>query len=137
MLILQLGYNEPSSSEERNFATVGSAAGHLLPYLSWLTGVMGFISSKVHQIPFPSRISTEPGCSVSTMLHPLFHPFSRCVCTGNHHGIGLEHANCIPDREQQLYFTLKFLYHYNLGCKCNSLVSSDFFFPLIFPQQHY
>lgn len=89
----------------------------------------GLSVAKYQWVPFPSRISTEPGHGVSTLLHPLFQPFSGHVCTANHCGIGFEHANCIPDREQQLYFTLKLLYHYNLGCKCNSLISSDFFLP--------
>lgn len=70
--------NEPSSSEESDFAPVAGSAARLLAQdisssLPWWTGALGFLSCRVPSSSLPARISRAwLQCSHSTQ--PPFHP---------------------------------------------------------------
>lgn len=108
MLLLQLGYTEPSLSEESDCATgIGTAAGHL----PWLTGTMWFISCGV-----PLSSSSQKDFSRAWLwclhsTHLCSNPFSwylhlQIMSMGSHHGMGFKHVTCTSSREQERYFTL-------------------------------
>lgn len=86
-LILLLGFNEASSSRERDFTIVAASAIGYLPLSSL---VLGLSAAKYHRAPFPAGIPTEPGQAVSALPTPHFILLRRCVWMENHPGIGLK-----------------------------------------------
>lgn len=92
VLISQLGYIEPSSSKESDSTpAAGSAAGHLLC-------AVGFISGREPWNSLPVRIPTEPGHPLS-ILSPLAGAVEADLGCGNRCGMGLKHSSHIPSSD--------------------------------------
>lgn len=100
--VLILGFNEASSSKERDFATVaGSAAGHLpLSHLADRWNVLYQLQSTTE---FPSLQRFPQSLALVSPLCPTLHsiPLSRCVWMGNRFGIGFKSCQ-LHSIQQQL-----------------------------------
>lgn len=82
---------------------VGSAAGHLL--LSSLAD-----SQPQSSIEFPSLQGLQHSLATVSPYHSacIQPPLAGAMVAEKNHVIGFRHANHIPSREQQLYFTVIF-----------------------------